>query len=1194
MGLDGNDSLYGNDGNDTLIGGKGNDFLHGGAGNNMFLFALGDGADRIDPYTSDTLRFAADISSTDIVVERAGNDLVLRHLNGTDSVTVISWYLSTFDQLQQVVFDADGMTWSKATLNQMGVSFSNQYSLNLGSGAITIEDWGGADSLIFGAGIGDADITIARVGQNLKFTHVNGADSVTIRDWFNDLSKQIETIRFSTTGTVLTAAQLTTPFLTLTGTAGNDVIQGGNAYGETLSGLGGNDMLNGGGGVDTYYFNQGDGQDTITDTSADFGGNTVIFGSGLLGLLSVSYETNSDVVYSFGTDSVRIKAGSNITSKFIANGTTAANTLNGSSYSDIIHGLDGNDVINGDASADELYGDAGNDTIAGGLGSDWLYGGDGDDLLDGSVLTGSSDDQTYGSDSMDYYVGGRGNDTLQGNSRDDHYYFNPGDGNDVIIEGSFYLNNQWFYSSFDELTFGAGITPESIQVSKLNNDLVVKVSASDSTTIRSWFSDYKSQVDYFRFADGRSLTATDITRLANTVLGTSGDDVLTGNSSSDSVLYGEADNDTLNGGGGNDALHGGAGNDVLNGGSGNDEYFFERNGGQDIVNDTGGLDTVRFDASVSASEFSLSRSGNDLVLSLTGSNDKLTIKDYMNGNLSVYTVAGSNVVNYNNYPLIESFVFADGSSLPSTTLIQDSLLNIRGSANPDTLNGTAWSDVMYGADGNDTLYGFEDEDVLYGGAGNDYLDGGSGATNLLYGQDGDDVLIGESGAGFSSGYLHGGYGNDTYIFKSQASFSIYDDAGTDDKITFNGSIGLLDLNFQKWTNELSILVTGGGNISIPNHFQSDIYKVERLVMADGSALGLRDIQFGAGALTGTAEDSILIGSSSNDTLNGGNGNDWMDGGIGSDTMMGGTGDDLYFVDSTKDTVTELNNQGIDTVSSSITYTLGSNIEHLVLAGATKINGTGNTLDNMITGNSAANTLTGDAGNDWLDGKGGADKLVGGIGDDTYVVDILSDIVTERSNEGTDRILTDLTYVLPSNVENLSLTGSAAISGTGNTLNNVLVGNSAANTLSADAGHDTLDGMNGADTLAGGKGNDTYLLGRSYGSDTVIENDVTAGNTDIALFLPGISADQIWFQHVGNNLEASIIGTTDKLIIKDWYLGSAYHLEQFRTADGLTLLDSKVEDLVTAMASFQPPDAGQTTLPPAYEASLDPVITAFWL
>src|SRR4029077_15383287 len=125
--------------------------------------------------------------------------------------------------------------------------------------------------------------------------------------------------------------------------------------------------------------------------------------------------------------------------------------------------------------------------------------------------------------------------------------------------------------------------------------------------------------------------------------------------------------------------------------------------------------------------------------------------------------------------------------------------------------------------------------------------------------------------------------------------------------------------------------------------------------------------------------------------------------------------------NTGDSVTENANEGIDTVQSTITYTLGANLENLTLTGTTAINGTGNTLDNILTGNSAANTLTGGAGNDILNGGAGADTLRGGTGNDTYVVDAAGDSVTENANEGTDMVQSSVTYTLGTNLENLTLT-----------------------------------------------------------------------------------------------------------------------------------------------------------------------------
>ena len=160
-------------------------------------------------------------------------------------------------------------------------------------------------------------------------------------------------------------------------------------------------------------------------------------------------------------------------------------------------------------------------------------------------------------------------------------------------------------------------------------------------------------------------------------------------------------------------------------------------------------------------------------------------------------------------------------------------------------------------------------------------------------------------------------------------------------------------------------------------------------------------------------------------------------------------------------------------------------------------------------------------------------------------------------------------------------------------NDTVIGNTGNDYLQGQQGDDQLYGNGGDDHLIGGAGNDTYVFGRGLGVDTVVENDATAGNTDVVQFLSGVAADQIWFRQAGNNLEASVIGTDDKLVLQNWYLGSANHVEQFKTADGRLLLDGQVDALVSAMASFAPPAAGQTTLPPSYQDALAGVIAANW-
>jgi Ca2+-binding RTX toxin-like protein len=229
-------------------------------------------------------------------------------------------------------------------------------------------------------------------------------------------------------------------------------------------------------------------------------------------------------------------------------------------------------------------------------------------------------------------------------------------------------------------------------------------------------------------------------------------------------------------------------------------------------------------------------------------------------------------------------------------------------------------------------------------------------------------------------------------------------------------------------------------------------------------------------------------SKGNDTLTGTSDNNKFDGLGGADVMKGDIGNDIYTVDNTGDVVTETSALAteIDTVNSSITYTLGANLENLTLTGTAAINGTGNALKNVLTGNTGANALNGGAGNDTLNGGAGVDKLIGGLGNDVYVVDIVGDVVTETSALATeiDTVNSSITYTLTDNVENLNLTGTVAINGTGNTLKNVLTGNVGANTLNGGAG---------ADTMKGGLGNDTYTVDNT--GDVVTETSILATEID---------------------------------------------------------------------------------------------------
>src|SRR5262249_34220514 len=128
-------------------------------------------------------------------------------------------------------------------------------------------------------------------------------------------------------------------------------------------------------------------------------------------------------------------------------------------------------------------------------------------------------------------------------------------------------------------------------------------------------------------------------------------------------------------------------------------------------------------------------------------------------------------------------------------------------------------------------------------------------------------------------------------------------------------------------------------------------------------------------------------------------------------------------------------------------------------------------------------LFGGLGNDTIDGGVGNDIALGGAGDDTYVIDSLGDVVGEDAHEGIDTIETPFSTPLGANLENLPLLGSAALTGTGNAVANIIFGNNGANLLSGGLGNDTLNGGAGNDVLVGGAGKD--LLTGSGGLDRMV-------------------------------------------------------------------------------------------------------------
>jgi len=277
-----------------------------------------------------------------------------------------------------------------------------------------------------------------------------------------------------------------------------------------------------------------------------------------------------------------------------------------------------------------------------------------------------------------------------------------------------------------------------------------------------------------------------------------------------------------------------------------------------------------------------------------------------------------------------------------------------------------------------------------------------------------------------------------------------------------------------------------GNDTLNGGLGNDTYVVDNIgdIVTEAAAGGTDLVQSRISyALSANVENLTLSGTASIDgtgnnlanKITGNSANNIIDGGTGIDTMAGGLGNDTYIVDHIGDTVTEAATAGTDVVQASVSHTLLANIEDLTLTGTTAINGTGNNLANKITGNDANNVLNGGGGNDTLDGGLGADSMSGGAGNDIYIVDNIADLVTESVGGGADLIQSSIDYILGTEVENLTLTGTVAINGNGNALNNQLTGNNADNVLDGGTGNDRLNGGAGDDTLIGGAGDDTYIV-----------------------------------------------------------------------------------------------------------------------
>jgi VCBS repeat-containing protein len=676
-------------------------------------------------------------------------------------------------------------------------------------------------------------------------------------------------------------------------------------------------------------------------------------------------------------------------------------------------------------------------------------------------------------------------------------------------------------------------------------------------------------VEQVKFADGTVVGMQELISLASPrdlyLVGTEFADTLGGNAGND-TLIGLGGDDTLYGSGGNDTLIGGAGNDTLVGGAGDDTYVFEAGSGIDTINDYAGEgNTLVFGTGVDPASVTLSLGS--LLINTGNGNDAIHIQNFDPNNVQAT-------------PVIESFQFADGTTLSYAQLIERGF-DIMGTAGDDTLKGTNATDRISGGNGND---------VLDGGAGNDVLMGGAGS--------------------------------DTYRFASSSGqdriAETFDplDMGAVDKVVFGAGVASTDLKVTRGgidNNDLSIAIKGSdAALTIPGWFNpASPSTVSLFEFADGSSLdtaAMTDLSVNnaptvinliadqavtagqafdlslaggvevsfisdesdpgseiTGFVSGDVGDDMLVGSTGNDNLFGDAGNDTLDGGAGNDVLEDGLGNDTYIFGRGygQDTVYEWDSTlgNIDTVrfaaniSSRDITAYQDPMGGLVLS----INGTNDSLrvngwfssdaqkveqfvfadgtlwgvndiismlspaplvtpgDDEIDGMEGNDIIKALAGDDWVYGGGGDNVIVGGAGDDYLLGGTGSDILNGGS--GWDGLFADRSY-----------------SDLGNDL---LAGGADGDNLNASISNDLLIGGTGNDDVIGDDGNDVVLFNRGDGNDwygsSISENGVPlALRTDTVSLGGGIGYSDLTFERGAWNSLVLNLGSGESITFDSWF------------------------------------------------------------
>ena len=1024
MGGAGNDVIYGNAGVDALWGGEGSDILYGGANGDVFAYGYGDGNDVIanDGNAGDVV-LLRNISFADLHVGSTIQD----HING-DVFALAANSANRVDGNLDLVFSPDGVEqtltlqdWftqgnanyadtnvARTFQTSDGVRFdlymANSSTMNFAGSTVTDLIYGSSLNDTLGGGndtisdtiyAGNGDDVLSYYTQDYLYGG-NGEDTVTA-------AAKTAGVTIDLSGTTVAATRLNgiEDILgsaygdTLSGTSGNNVIDGASGADLLFGGFGGNDSLTGGAGADSFFWtpvDNGTGAQTVTIANDGTNAQSDKIYLSTVGFADATFVANGNDLVIYAADGSGTANDSLVIENWVLTGETQgrnANLYRVNSFVDkdgvafsLSVGNEANNTLYGTSLVDIMLGAGGNDTFQTSGGADSLLGGEGNDFfyydsLDAKVDGGNDIDtisaasatapvffdqaNVFGGTSkishMEYLIGSSLSDSLMGTTNGETLQGGAGNdmiwgytGNDVLIGNAGADAFFWGKADDNDTILAAGGTVDA------KNDVLV-ISAGSLTNI------------YFDATSGNDLKLT----FNDAVTGLVGEDTLTLNEwlgdrtnrlstvqfveDGLSVKLGVANDvsTTLTGSTGVDYLYGGSAGDVLNG-------------------STAGADSLYGNA------------GNDLIYFQSAAK-------ILSGGADVDTLRATTA----------SFIDASG---------QFAVLTGQGISGFEVLDGSSAADTLVGSTGNDVINGNGGADMLWGSEGADTLTGGAGNDTYYWGSAQGSDVIANDGANSRNDVV------DFSLFGTVNYSNLTFTAASDDlRISFTSESGLTDtLTLQGWMAQQTAHNDGTANL-----YRVDTFKTS-------------DKVFGLGI--GTTNGDNIKGTSIADYISGDEGNDTINGAGGADTILGGAGDDA--ITFANGIVSLDGGEGTDTLFGTSTGSLldiGGYISTMTVANIEVVAG-GSGAD-TIAGSSASDTLYGMAGNDllWGGNQGEADTLYGGSGSDTYLFGTTSgsDMVGAAADNSADTVwfydLTSTSAVTLSNADsNLTLTTS-----TGNVL-----------------------------------------------------------------------------------------------------------------------------------------------------------------